>query len=551
MNLQALDKRQRKACGLIGFIVLCTGVVIFFTSFNLKRKRTVGTTASLTEGNARPAFNYSSTDAPVAPSIGDNPPRHEIIGPIQFCGIEPSEATSHVQVFVRELTSEIDSTATTIGIALVDAFNALRSDSCDSQIVGTNYLFVEDAYNVFTFEVDWLCGKRKLHALACRSNDLLRGVSISDLSERVSDILVDTSTDRPPVFVTYISLVSGLALAAKRTDSDPAPTAIATAPKMAPSAIASSQVTPTHLTLPATSSLLASSSSNTTQPDATSSEGDNGSSLSTQTIFCAIGDSPFTEMDRVTLLEQLKTIDEKCEFLIHLGNFKYASDDCNPAAYDRASNVLQHSPIPTFILLGENEWNDCPEDQTDIGLTLWRERFYRFDQNWRHNFQVEYREGQEENYHFILKNTLFIGLNLVGGTIRDEEEWNHHLVDTIEYTLETMHRKIPRKAAGTVLMFHARPSEQHRAYFHRFWRYLELNSTSTSAQNQYPILLLHSGGREFLYQPEFLNLPNVLKIQISDGTAELPLKIVANPFANGPRVEPSFQYERGEYPHRM
>jgi len=85
--------------------------------------------------------------------------------------------------------------------------------------------------------------------------------------------------------------------------------------------------------------------------------------LSTLTTFCVIADVPYTDRDFVNLKNQLLyNTPEDCEFLIHLGDIKNSSSRCDDARFQRVEQVLTSSPIPLFMILGDNEWNDCPHN---------------------------------------------------------------------------------------------------------------------------------------------------------------------------------------------
>jgi hypothetical protein len=65
------------------------------------------------------------------------------------------------------------------------------------------------------------------------------------------------------------------------------------------------------------------------------------------------------------------------------------------------------------ICFADNEWNDCPN--VDEAFDQWMTVFGKFDEQWKHPFNVIRHDTRPENFSFLSKRTLFFGLNLVGG----------------------------------------------------------------------------------------------------------------------------------------
>jgi hypothetical protein len=82
----------------------------------------------------------------------------------------------------------------------------------------------------------------------------------------------------------------------------------------------------------------------------------------TLTTFCVIADVPYTDREFIELEDQfLNDTPEDCEFMIHLGDIKNSTTPCNDDRYNRVEQLFRKSPIPMFVILGDNEWNDCPK----------------------------------------------------------------------------------------------------------------------------------------------------------------------------------------------
>jgi hypothetical protein len=75
---------------------------------------------------------------------------------------------------------------------------------------------------------------------------------------------------------------------------------------------------------------------------------------------------------------------------------------------------LQLSPKPVFLILGDNDWNDCAN--VDEAYQLWHNTFVDFESKyWDSDLDVSRWVSYPENFAFEHKKVLFIGLNLVGG----------------------------------------------------------------------------------------------------------------------------------------
>ena len=122
------------------------------------------------------------------------------------------------------------------------------------------------------------------------------------------------------------------------------------------------------------------------------------------------------------------------DFLIHLGNWNAANPEiCRPRAYRRTAAHFENSTVPVLFVPGRNEWNFCPDP--DASQTLWRTSFVGSEHNYEHEFEVKRQSIREENFSFVHKNALIIGLNMVGGKDNDRAE---RLQDNIQWVTESL-----------------------------------------------------------------------------------------------------------------
>lgn len=260
--------------------------------------------------------------------------------------------------------------------------------------------------------------------------------------------------------------------------------------------------------------------------------------------FCVIADAPYTKEELAELPDQIATQMEGCEFLVHLGDIFVGDTPCLAEDYQTIRDVMIESDTPAFLVPGDNEWNDCIRSEIDIGWDHWTNHFVGFENNWNHTFSVVRQPGYEENFYFIKKRSLVFGLNIVGGRVHNETEWETRLRSEYNWVREVMLLNLVdmKSSDGVIIMAHAHPSEDHHEFFNAFRVFLR-----DELKNEFPVLYLHGDGHDFLYTPSYHNQSNFLRIQHEGGTNEPILKIMAGP-GRGPEgrssVHNAFQYDR-------
>jgi hypothetical protein len=257
------------------------------------------------------------------------------------------------------------------------------------------------------------------------------------------------------------------------------------------------------------------------------------------TIFYAHADIPYNDSQKVVLDEQMKAVPLDAEFLIFVGDMREAGDKI-PCTYEEYAGVaamfrLSHTPV--FVLEGDNDIADCPN--VEEGRQLWRNEFIGFESKyWNHSLNIQRHEGYPDNFAFVHKKTLFMGLNIIGGQVKDATEWETRLGDAASWTTDLI-RNYNSNATdiGRIVIFaHANPGAIHATYFETiasFIRY-ELN-------NSIPILYLNGDKHEWMYDPNFYGSEAWLRIGVTGLGAEPLLKFTIE--ADGMYVDPQKAFE--------
>jgi hypothetical protein len=261
------------------------------------------------------------------------------------------------------------------------------------------------------------------------------------------------------------------------------------------------------------------------------------------TTFYAIGDVPYDDLQASQLTVQMQNIPSNADFVIHVGDLRNASDDmpCRLDEFERVASILSLSKVPVFVVLGDNDWNDCPNHEE--GLQFWKREFLFFESRyWNHTFNISRLEGYDATFSFRHKRSLFIGLNLVGGKVLDQSEWHVRLRSQYNWTADLIreYRDDIWPATGrVVIMAHADPTSDHDEYFDPLRAFVQSELGDTL-----PILYLHGDKHKWKYQDSYLDQSYLLRIMVTGGSSEPPLKLTVP--ANGylRPVNESFVYDR-------
>ena len=225
-----------------------------------------------------------------------------------------------------------------------------------------------------------------------------------------------------------------------------------------------------NITLSVTSQNLTSSLANITSPKALSSDPsaiekmEEVSPESTITTFYVMADAPYSDEERYHLMPRhIDQLGDDGEFLVHLGDLQYAAvDRCREGAYFEAREILKRSRMPTFVLPGDNDINDC--QSMSHGEEMWMKYFHLFDKRWDHSFDVTRWGDLDESFSFIQKRVLYLGLNMIGGTPYSWSEKTQRHQKHVEQ-VRALLEKHRGKFDVLVLLKHAEPGRNHRDFF--------------------------------------------------------------------------------------
>lgn len=251
----------------------------------------------------------------------------------------------------------------------------------------------------------------------------------------------------------------------------------------------------------------------------------------TSTIFTVIGDVPYNDAQRDGLIAMIDAHNAKAnsEFVVHVGDIKPGADACDETVYDDVSGLLKKFKVPTFVVLGDNEYNDCetPED----ALRLWNQYFLHFNENWEFPHPVEYQEERSENFAWVQNGVLFLGLNLVGSSVHDQEEWDKRLADDADWVEEQFETQ--KDSIQTAVVFgHANMNEVGPEKFKPFTDRFRASAKVFGK----PVLYLQGDGH-FWFENRPWPEQNIVRVQIEGGANAVQVTI-------NPSLEVPFAFDR-------
>jgi predicted phosphodiesterase len=258
-----------------------------------------------------------------------------------------------------------------------------------------------------------------------------------------------------------------------------------------------------------------------------------------KTSFWVIADVPYSVRDRVILNRQMQILESNVDFLVHLGDLKSKRTACGANVLAQMDTLLKQSPVPVFIIVGDNEFNDCTGIAPSVALNLWRKTFARFDvKYWNHDFNVKQLPNRPEVFSFVNKQTLFIGLNVIGGSVHDKHEWDVRHADQVAWVKTVMNEK-KNDIHSVVLFGHTDPGRKHTSFFVPLTTFL-----NEEFPHDIPVLYICGDAHEWAYNPGFFGVDNWLRVRLTGGVTEPVVKVTVDPVGLGASPVKAFKVER-------
>lgn len=245
--------------------------------------------------------------------------------------------------------------------------------------------------------------------------------------------------------------------------------------------------------------------------------------------FYATSDIPKSLENEGKLTRDLANLDpSKGDFLIHLGDVGDASVNmCTTNVYKDAADLLKQSPVPVFIIPGDNDWNNCPDPMG--AFDDWMDQLNMFEDNFEtdENFPMVRRQmARSENFSFLHKGVLFIAFHLVDGKVQSEYEWTFRIAEDVAWMDEVFSDTSTEEYRNIVIFAHSAPTPKVGDFV---WPLKD----SLEKINK-PVLYLHANDEDGMleYIPFPDELPQFVAIRMEKGNKSPPSQITIE---KGPR----------------
>ena len=232
-------------------------------------------------------------------------------------------------------------------------------------------------------------------------------------------------------------------------------------------------------------------------------------------VFTATGDGPRSEEDWMLFQQQIDAdnADGKTAFLLHLGDIWKGSERLPESHYLQVAALLRTSVAPVYIVPGDNEWTDLLNPAE--GWTFWTRHLLKLDERWKKDVVVERQKDHPENMAWVQQGVLMIGINMVGGTMKDAAAWHaRHLVGAA--WLKEALSKHGASVRASVIFAQARPKEPQEDFFA-----IVIEEIKAFGK---PSMYLHGDGHKYEVEPSW-RVPNLSRVQVDQVAKARPLLI--------------------------
>uniref|UniRef100_A0A7S3L433 Calcineurin-like phosphoesterase domain-containing protein n=1 Tax=Amphora coffeiformis TaxID=265554 RepID=A0A7S3L433_9STRA len=251
--------------------------------------------------------------------------------------------------------------------------------------------------------------------------------------------------------------------------------------------------------------------------------------------FFITSDIPFDSNEEKKLAKDLTKLSKQADFLVHLGSIQDPEvTQCAAEQYEKVANILLESPVPVFVVPGEEDWSNCPDQ--DQAWYNWLDNFLNFESNFDKDYDVMRDSSLRENFAFVDRGVLFIGVHEVNGRIDDVSEVQARNAINVRW-IDAMANTYRDEVRAMVIFGNGRPFLQENNNF-----YMGMANVLYQL-NFLPTAYIHAndgdGDESLVYKPyDIEGMDHVVAIQSSPGASNEPLRIHigwddTNPFIVG------------------
>lgn len=239
--------------------------------------------------------------------------------------------------------------------------------------------------------------------------------------------------------------------------------------------------------------------------------------------FSAFGDIPYSSAEYAIMQQYVADHNRysPSAFIAHIGDILSGSS-CPEYKYADVANMMKGFAVPAYIVVGDNEYNDCSNPLQ--GFSYWKKYFSNFEQNFCGAPNTEHQSVRPENWAFTLNGVLFIGINLVGSSPFDQNEWDTRLQDDVDW-IKQQYQSKGSQVRAAVIFSQAWEGSLNTLFFDQF-------RPASSAFGK-PVLFVHGDLHTFKFDLKpFTDAPNVIRLEVPKGKDEPPLEVTVTMSSN-------------------
>lgn len=237
-------------------------------------------------------------------------------------------------------------------------------------------------------------------------------------------------------------------------------------------------------------------------------------------IFSAMGCGPYNPADlsaaKIYLAQENNV--RSSQFLIHLGDICAGQAAREGSLTEKSYSDIKElftkgNTIPSYIVPGDNEWNDRPDP--DVGWDLWSKHLLGLEKNFKAGWATARQQARPENFAFVASGVLVIGINLPGGRVHDKEEWARRFRENNAW-IRTQFVKHKTNVGAAVICAQANPIGQGRvtaALSKRFSSFTKPFGSLAMAFEK-PVLFLHADGHKWTVDNPWKGAKNITRVQV-------------------------------------
>jgi hypothetical protein len=237
--------------------------------------------------------------------------------------------------------------------------------------------------------------------------------------------------------------------------------------------------------------------------------------------FYVTSNVPYSASDEDKMVKDLSTLSTYGNpFMVHLGNIQESKVTlCQSSRYSDVAEMLKNSPMPMFVLPGEEDWSNCPDP--NAAWNSWSESFSYFDSNFNKPFPVQRSVDRTENFAFVNQGVLFIGVHVVNGRIVDEIDQEARNAANFDWIFKRVNES-QNDVRAIVVFGNARPGHpQNEDFFTKIVSFLDVFGL--------PSAYVHgNSGNGGVEEVAFPDSKNVISVQAETGGQAPPLRIIVS-----------------------